>query len=272
MARPLQTVTDGPPARPEGQTMRRYLPAAATVAAVLLSFGAAAAPPGQDGAINFRAGGFFPAGNSDFWDEKENDFTLDHSDLNGLAGSLGYTASMNNYFEFDVNADIYAASTRASDADFVDQNGDQILHDTRLSIVPITVGFRILPAGRFARRGAEGQRYVRRPVPYLGAGVGMSYWQYEEEGDFVFLDPSSPSGVAVFYDRHKETGLEFEKHAQIGIEFPVAPDWNITLEVRRSWAEASLSDLFPSAALTFDDPRRLDLGGVFVFVGASLRF
>jgi len=252
--------------------MRRYLPAAATVVAALLSLGAAAAPPGQDGGFNFRAGGYFPAGSSDFWEEKENDFTLDHSDLNGLAGGVGYTASINNYFEFDVNADIYAASSRSSDADFVDQNGDLILHDTRLSILPVTVGFRVLPAGRFARRGAEGHRYVRRPVPYLGAGVGMSYWQYEEEGDFVFLDASSPSGVSVFYDRHKDTGLEFEKHAEIGIEFPIAPDWNITFEVRRSWAEASLSDVFPSAALTVDDPRKLDLGGVFVFMGASLRF
>ena len=252
--------------------MRRYLPVAATIAVAFLSLGAAAAPPGQDGGFTFRGGGYFPTGSSDFWDEKEDFYTLDHSDLNGLAGGVGYTATITNYFEFEVNADFYAASERSSDADFVDQNGDLILHDTRLAIFPVTVGFRVLPAGRFSRRGAEGRHYVRRPVPYLGAGIGMDYCQYEEEGDFVFLDPLSPSGVSVFYDRHKDTGLEFEKHAELGIEFPVAPDWNITLEVRRSWAEATLGDVFPSAALTVNDPRRLDLGGVFVFVGASLRF
>ena len=252
--------------------MRRYLPAAATIAAALFSLAAVAAPPDQGGAFAFRGGGFFPAGSSDFWNEKEDHYTLDHSDLNGLAGGVGYIASINNYFEFDVNADFYAAASRASDSDFVDQNGAAILHDTRLAVFPLTAGFRVLPAGRFARRGAEGKHYVRRPVPYIGAGIGMDYWQYEEEGDFVFPDPFSPLGVSVFYDRLKDTGLEFEKHAEIGIEFPVAPEWNITFEVRRSWDEATLGDVFPSAALTVNDPRRLDLGGVFVFAGASLRF
>jgi len=252
--------------------MRRYLPAAATIAAALFSLAAVAAPPDQGGAFAFRGGGYFPAGDSDFWNEKEDHYTLDHSDLNGLAGGVGYIASINNYFEFEVNADFYAAASRASDSDFVDENGAAILHDTRLAVFPLTAGFRVLPAGRFARRGAEGQHYVRRPVPYIGAGIGMDYWQYEEEGDFVFPDPFSPAGVSVFYDRNKDTGLEFEKHVELGIEFPVAPEWNITFEVRRSWAEATLSDVFPSAALTVNDPRRLDLGGVFVFVGASLRF
>jgi len=253
--------------------MRRYLAAAAFAAASLLTLGPAmAAPPGEDGAFNFRVGGFFPTGNSDFWDEKENNFTLDHSDFNGGIAGVGYTASVNNYFEFDVNADVFGSTHRSSDKDFVDDNGDLILHDTTLSILPITVGFRVLPIGRYSRRGAEGRRYVRRPVPYFGAGVGMAYWEYEEKGDFVFLDPAAPTGVSISYDRIKDTGLEFEKHAKVGIEFPIAPEWNVTLEVRRSWAEAKLGEAFPSTALSTSDPRELDLGGASVYLGASLRF
>lgn len=252
--------------------MRRFLPLAATLAVTLISVDAFAGPPGREGAFNFRGGGFFPAAESDFWDETQDNYTLDSSDLNGLIGGLGYSASLGNFFEFDANADAYWGSALAADRDFEDDIGNSILHDTRLFIAPLTVGFRWLPAGRYAKRGKDGTHFVRRPVPYLGGGIGMAYWQYEEEGDFVFFDPSTPSGFSIAYDRVQDSGLEFETHAQVGIEFPISPDWNLTFEVRRSWAEADLSDLFPSAALTLNDPRHLDLGGTSVMFGASLRF
>jgi hypothetical protein len=78
--------------------------------------------------------------------------------------------------------------------------------------------------------------------------------------------------LSVFFDRLQDTGLEFEKHAMIGIEFPVSPEWNLTFEVRQSWAEATLNSTFPSLALSPQNPQRLDLGGTSVFFGGSLRF
>lgn len=249
----------------------RALLALAAIAVSLLTIGpAGAASPGQSGGLEFRAGAFFPAGQSDFWDETEDNFTLDHSDLDGLTGSIGYVASINNYVEFDVDAGFYAAEDLSSDRDFTDTLGNQILHDTRLFTLPVAVSIRVLPAGRYARRGAEGQHFVRRPVPYLGAGVGLTYWRYEEEGDFVF---DSVLGPVVDYDRLQDDGVEFETHVKAGIEFPIAPAWNLTLEVRRSWAEATLDTTFPSQALSTPPiPRELDLGGISVLFGASLRF
>ncbi len=248
--------------------MRRLFAMAAIGAIALLTTGHAVAdPPGRAGSVGFRFGGFFPSGDSDFWATKEAAFTLDRSDLNGAIGGVGYTASINNYFEFDVNADAYAASSRSADRFFEDQDGFPILHDTRLSIVPLTVGFRVLPAGRYARRGKDGGRYVRRPALYIGAGVGMSYWQYEEEGDFVVPDPPPLTTFSIVYDRFKDTGLAFEKHVMIGIELPVAPEWNITLEARHAWVEATPSDAFPSLS-----SGKLDLGGTSGFVGAARRF
>jgi hypothetical protein len=102
---------------------------------------------------------------------------------------------------------------------------------------------------------------VRRPVPYLGAGVGATYWQYTEEGDFVASD------LSIVYDRLTADGLVFQYYAMLGIEFPVAPVWNITFEVRQSWADAT-----PNGAFTFVNPGSLELGGTSVFLGGSLRF
>jgi hypothetical protein len=256
--------------------MRRLVATAAIAAATLLVAGPAAAdPPGQTGAFTFRFGGFFPSGSSDFWDTNESKFTLDHSDFNSVTGGVGYTASINNYFEFDVNADFYAASSGSANRLITDSDGFPILHDTRLSIFPLTVGFRVLPGGRYARRGAEGKHLVRRPVPYIGAGIGGAYWQYEEEGDFVYDDFTVPELQSIFYDRLQDTGFAFEKYAMVGIEFPVAPVWNISLEARRSWAEATPSSFFPSLISNPIPPNQggtLDLGGWSITVGGALRF
>ncbi len=241
----------------------KLTPAAAAIvtAVVLVTGSAAAAPPGDSEAFNFRLGGFFPKADSDFWRTNEAAFTLDRSDFNGVITGVGYNTAINNWVEFDFNGDFYYGSTTAADRAFVDQNGNPIFHDSRLTIVPVTVGFRVLPAGRYARRGAEGQHYVRRPVPYIGAGFGADYWLYEEEGDFV------DTNNAVVYDRLTDSGFEFETHAMVGIEFPFGPHWYMTLEVRESWAEAH-----PGGSFTFVNPGALDLGGTSLALGGSWRF
>ncbi|HZN53772.1 MAG TPA: hypothetical protein VFB67_00490, partial [Candidatus Polarisedimenticolaceae bacterium] len=153
--------------------MQRIVSAVAIIAvAFLCARSAEAAPPGSQGAFNFRLGGFFPSGDSEFWEVNEAAFTLDHSDFDGIVLGIGYTAPVSNYFEIGLNADFYGESVRSADRNFNDQFGNPILHDSRLSIYPFTVDFRLLPAGRYAVRGSEHRpRYVRRPVPYLGGGI-----------------------------------------------------------------------------------------------------
>jgi opacity protein-like surface antigen len=242
--------------------MKRALAATAlAVASVLASAPASAAPPGSDGAFTFRLGWFFPGGGGSFWETNEAAFTLDHSDFNGWTGGVGYTGSVNNFFEVGVNIDFYAAAARSADRYYTDQYGYPIYHDSRLSEAPLTVDFKVLPAGRFARRGPDGRQYVRRPVPYLGAGIGMVYWQYEEVGDFVATD------LSIVYTRLVDSGTAFETHVLAGIEFPVSPSWNITLEGRYSWADTSVGGAFATV-----NPGQLDLGGASVFVGGALRF
>jgi hypothetical protein len=242
--------------------MRRLFSAATIVAATLVSGWVFAAPaPGAGEAFNFRLGWFFPRGNSDFWKTNEAAFTLDHSDFNGPITGIGYNMSINNYFEFDATTEFYGRAVGSADRFYQDVNGFPILHDSRLVEFPFSFGVRVLPAGRFARRGSDGTHYVRRPVPYLGGGIGMVYWRYEEEGDFVASD------LSIVYDRLVASGVAFETYAMVGMEFPVAPQWNITFEVRQTWADAT-----PGGQFTFINNGSLDLGGTSVFVGGSLRF
>jgi opacity protein-like surface antigen len=241
--------------------MKRISLAVSLLTVLVLAAPARAGSRGTDGAFNFRLGGFFPSGDSAFWKANEQAFTLDHSDFNGAIGGVGYLASINNYLEFGVGVDLYSETQRSADRNFTDQSGNPIFHDTRLSLAPVTVDVRFLPAGRYKQTGREGRYHVRRPVPYLGAGVGLDYWQYEETGDFVASDNS------IVFDRSQTSGLDFEKHVMAGIEFPVAPNWNLTFEARQSWAKAT-----PGGPFTTINPGSLDLGGTMVFVGGSIRF
>lgn len=242
--------------------MKRLLATVAISGAALMTISpVAAGSPGRGSAFNFRLGGFLPSGDSDFWDTNQAAFTINPSDLDSVIAGVGYSSSLSDHFEFDVNADVYAASTLSADSYYTDQNGDPILHDTRLSLVPVTFGIRVLPAGRYARRGADRKHYVRRPVPYFGAGIGAAFWEYEEEGDFVASD------LSIVYDRYTESGVVLQTYAMAGIEFPVGPEWNITFEVRQSWAEAT-----PGGEFAVVNPGSLDLGGTSVFVGGSFRF
>jgi opacity protein-like surface antigen len=240
--------------------MKRTLSIVA-LAAGILAMGSVQAAPGTDSAFNFRMGGFFPSGGGDFWEANEAAFTLDHSDFDGFTAGASYVAGLNNYVEFGLGADFYYEAVRSADRNFEDQFGNPILHDTRLSMIPMYVDLKLLPAGRYKRTGAGGQRFVRRPVPYIGGGIGMNYWEYEEEGDFVASD------LSIVYDRLKTSDLAFEQHVMAGIEFPVSPQWYITLEARHSWAEDT-----PGGPFSTINPGELDLGGTSVFVGGSIRF
>jgi hypothetical protein len=223
-----------------------------------------AEPAGTNGSFRFRIGGFFPSGNSEFWDANEATFTLDASDFQDWMIGASFVSSMSNWVELGFNVDFYDASQRSAYRDFTDEFGNAILHDTRLELIPLSADVRILPAGRYAFRGRGGQLKVRRPVPYVGAGIGMTYWEYEEEGDFVGFDSIGPF---LYYDRLKDSGTDFAAHVLAGVEFPMGPSWSLTLEGRYTWAEATPGGAFSDLQLG-----DLDLGGFAGFFGFSNQF
>lgn len=223
-----------------------------------------AQPVGTNGSFRFRFGGYFPSGSSEFWDANEAAFTLDASDFNDWMIGASYVSSMSNWVELGFNVDFYDASQRSADRDFTDEFGNSILHDTRLDLIPLSADVRYLPQGRYALRGQGGQIKVRRPVPYVGAGIGLMYWEYEEEGDFVGFDALGPF---IYYDRLKDSGTDFAAHVLAGVEFPMGASWHFTFEGRYTWAEAAPGGAF--ADLQLGD---LDLGGFAGFFGFSNQF
>lgn len=222
----------------------------------------AQSPGGGGGSVKFRLGGFLPTGHSEFWDVTEQVFTLSTGDLNGAMLGGSYVASLSNHVEIGFNLDWYESTARSAQRGYEDDFGNPILHDTSLRLIPLTVDVRFLPGGRYATRGSRGQYKVRKPVPYLGLGVGANFWTYEEVGDFV-----DANSLIIFFDRLEDSGTALEVHAMGGVEFPVSPAWSLLGEARYSWSEAT-----PGGAFTSLQQGKLDLSGWSLFFGGSFQF
>ncbi len=246
--------------------MRRSVPVLLTAVLAVFPLGSVRAQgPRPSNSLQFRLGGFFPRGGGDIWGSDEQTFTLERSDFNGGIAGFTYAMSINNLFEMGFNLDFYDETARSQDRDYVDQSGLPILHDTRLELIPLTVDFRFLPAGRYGIRG--GQRRVLHPVPYLGGGVGVNYWEYEEVGDFVNGPHPPQPGVdgVIFPARFIESGTAFETHVLTGLELPFNPRFSFLLEGRYSW-----SDVTPNG--DFAGLGNLDLSGFAGYLGFAYHF
>jgi len=244
--------------------MRRAATLAPTLL-VLLALSATVPAQAQWGretshALQGRFGWFWPAGGGELWDTNEEVFTLSASDFDGFTFGFSYVHSLNNSLEVGANIDWHSQSARSDYRHWKDEGWKPILHDTRLSMVPLTVDLRVLPGGRLKPR--PGGRKVLKPVFYLGVGAGVNFWTYEEQGDFLDFDFDPPE---IFYGRFKDSGEAFEVHALAGVEFPVSPGFNFLTEIRYSWAEDTLGGAFAGLG-------KLKLDGFGLSLGGSWRF
>jgi len=101
-----------------------------------------------------------------------------------------------------------------------------VLRNIHLKIVPLEANVSVLPIGRNLA-----------VIPYVGAGVGLYFWQYEEAGDFVvnrFTQPSVITGSA-FSD-----GTDFGWNINGGIEIPFSRSATFISQIKYSKAEGNL--------------------------------
>jgi len=213
-------------------------------------------------ALEFRGGGHFPEGDSDFWSETEEVFTTDSADFEDFVFGLTLLTAVNNYVEVGFGVDWYGERVGSAYRGYEDSAGFPIVHDTTLEIMPMMVDLRILPGGRHLARRSPGSHPRGKPVAYLGGGIGASYWSYEEVGDFIDFSLDPPE---IFYDRFQDDGFAFAVQALAGIEVPLGPTWNALFEGRYTWSSAELSGDFAGLGT-------LDLSGMALYAGVAVRF
>jgi opacity protein-like surface antigen len=239
-------------------------------AAAMLAVGLVAACPAAGWASGFevRIGGFAPRAQSDLFSDDAELYTPESRsrdctetscpgvakrDWRGLYGGAEFSFDLDRgrHAELALSVDGYSRRIPTSYRNSVRDDGSEIRQDLRLTIVPVGVSLRLLPADRYA------------PLqPYVTVGGDVFFYKYEERGDFIdFFDDTRP----ISPDSFRSQGAIFGGHAAAGLRIPVGDDFAITGEVRYQFAEKKrMNDDF--------DLNRIDVNGASATVGLRLRF
>jgi hypothetical protein len=141
-------------------------------------------------AVGVRAGWLFASAGSDVFDFVTHHLTIDKADFNRPAFAADVAFALSSRVQVEAGVELVRMERGSEYRDLVDNNLLPIEQTTSLNTTHLVGGVRyaLLPRGR------EISRLVWVPskvVPYLGAGVGAVFWQFQQYGDFVdFVDNS----------------------------------------------------------------------------------
>ena len=201
--------------------------------------------------LRLRLGIFTPEGDSEYWQDKERDFTGAPDDFEDGILSGDYLYRLAPHLDLMVSASAYAGQQDQEYRDFVDDRGDPIVHTTELEITSFTLGLRarLLPEGAVI-------------VPYVGVGGGAYLWRLGETGDFIDFAPADPE---IFFADFAAEGTALGWYALAGLDVPLGSSVSLFAEGRWHQADDELGDDFRG----FGD---LDLSGTEVDAGVAWRF
>jgi hypothetical protein len=236
-------------------TMIRHTARTALLAALMFLFTGADAeaqwqrliePSSQ---LRFRLGLFEPAGGSDGWNRVFEGFTGTPSDLQDFVWGMDYLWRTGHHTGVLFGFSYYAGSTTSGYQDWVDNDGSEIRHTTRLGMSDLTAAF-------LYRFGSAAVR------PYAGIGGGFIWWQLTDEGQFI--DFGAP-GEPVFWGWYGADGATFEAFALLGVDIPLSPRWSFVVEGRYRYATDELGNDFSGFGT-------LDMSGYEITGGFGINF
>ncbi len=209
------------------------------------------------GGIEVRLGGFLPRADSSLFDDTADLFGTTKSDWRHVTGGVEFAGNLAPGLELGVHVDGYSRSLDTSYREFTRPSGREIQQTLELTMVPVGLTLRVVPGNR--------DSFVR---PYVGAGVDLVFWNYEEFGDFIDFD--SPN-LDVVSDAFRSDGVKAGFHVAGGLRLRVSDDLSLTGEARYLFAGRTvMGDDFEARGPGLEN--KLDLNGAAFTVGLNLRF
>lgn len=209
--------------------------------------------------IGGHLGGNFPRASSDIFHMITRVLTLEKSDFRAPMGGFDVGVPFQSRFAAVFSFEYSRTSPYSESRDYVDENGDPITQQTRLSQIPVTGTLRFYPR----KMGENVGSYAwvpNRVLPYIGAGAGFVHYNFEQYGDFV-----DESTLTIFRASFESSGSTVTTHVAAGIDIGLASRTFANFEARYSWAEADLSRDFVGF-------QPIDLSGLRAVGGIYFRF
>ena len=208
--------------------------------------------------LGFRGGWAFNRSNGEIYDFLTENLTLNDSDFDAPAFTIDVSGRATSWLDVVVGLELSQRSNKSEFRNFVGPFGAPIKQKTRVTQVPLTASLKFYPFGR----GRQVGRYawVRSTlVPYLGGGIGATWYELKQKGDFVdFMT------LNIFEGEFQSEGWAFAQHAFAGFDLKLTRNFGLVLEGRYYWARADIKGDF----VGFDP---IDLDGARVMAGFSWR-
>ncbi len=208
--------------------------------------------------LGLRGGWAFNRSNAEIYDFLTENLTLSDSEFDSAVFAMDVAVRATRWLDVVFGFEYSGRFKKSEFRDFEDQFGSPIEQKTRLIQIPLTVSLKLYPFGRGRQVGDYA--WIRSTVvPYLGGGIGGTYYQLKQKGDFVdFQD------LIIFEGEFKSDEWDFAQHAFVGFDVKLTRNFGLVLEGRYYWASADLEGDF----VLFDS---IDLDGARVTAGLSWR-
>lgn len=196
---------------------------------------------------------------SEIFDFVRDQLTLEREDFH--APSIGFEAAYRVSERVDLAADFNwsKSSSRSEFRDWIGTDDLPIEQTTRLTRRPLTLNVKwyLRDRGRTVSRLA----WVPRSwSPYIGAGAGLVWYTFEQDGEFVDFET-----LEIFRDNFRSEGAAPIVQLLGGVDVSISPRFTLRGDARYGWASDEMGRDF----VDFDD---IDLSGFQASVGISARF
>jgi len=209
--------------------------------------------------LGLRFGYALPTASSEIFDFTREQLTVNRSDFNAAVWGGELAIRVAPRIDVALSFSSTSSSTPSEFRDWVDDRDLPIEQETRLVRRPLTLAVKA-----FLRdRGRSVGRFAWIPerwAPYVGAGVGYTWYTFEQTGDFIDFET-----LDIFKDHFEATGRTPTVHLLAGAEWSLGPSLLLTGEGRYAWARADMGGDF----VDFD---RMDLSGFEATAGIAIRF
>ena len=220
-------------------------------------------------ALGVRVGPMMYSGRGDVFDFITDSLTLDRSDFRAPTFGAELVLMPSSRVDFVLG---FMWSQTEANSEYVNwveepQNGDPndptddlpIKQTTRMRTFPVTATLRylLLPRGR---RISQLAWLPRRTIPYVGAGGGVTWFLFEQHGDFVDVRDNS-----IFTDDLETSGEQATFHGLVGVDHWFTSRLGLNAEARYTYGSAQPNRSFE----VYDN---LDVGGFQATLGLSFRW
>jgi opacity protein-like surface antigen len=206
--------------------------------------------------LGLRGGWAFNRADAEIYDFLTDQLTLEKSDFNAPAIAFDISWRLTSWLDAVFGVEYTGRETSSEERHPPDPLDEPVAQDTRLTQVPLTFSLKLYPIGRGHQVGEYA--WVRKAVvPYVGGGIGPTWYELKQKGEFRDFKTGKP-----FEDDFVSDAWTFAQHAFLGVDIKLTRNLGLILEGRYYWAEADVQGDY----VDFDP---IDLDGARVMLGIN---